>query len=117
MTQEEQGKTMGQIIAKCWADEAFKQKLLADPATTLKAEGLVVPEGLTVKVVEDSDTVAHLVIPARPDELSDDALSAAAGGNYSFTDPSCNEQINVCWRDCPGECYANRGWPPGTYWG
>ena len=25
-----------QIIAKCWADEAFKQQLIADPVGTLK---------------------------------------------------------------------------------
>ena len=46
MNQEEQGKKMSQLLAKCWADEGFKRKLLADPAATLKAEGAELPAGL-----------------------------------------------------------------------
>ena len=37
MNQEEQGKKMSQLIAKCWADEGFKQKLLADPAANAES--------------------------------------------------------------------------------
>ena len=80
MNNEEQGKKMNQIIAKCWADEAFKAKLLADPAATLKAEGAEVPAGLTVKAVENTDQVFHLVIPAKPTDLSDEDLDKVAGG-------------------------------------
>ena len=55
MSKEEQGNQLSQIIAKCWADEGFKQKLLADPAATLAAEGTPLPAGLTVKAVENTD--------------------------------------------------------------
>ena len=79
MNIEEQAKKMNQIIAKCWADEAFKAKLLADPAATLKAEGAEVPAGLTVKAVENTDQVFHLVIPAKPTDLSDEDLDKVAG--------------------------------------
>jgi len=82
MNQEEQNKQMGQLIAKCWADEAFKAKLLADPAAVLKAEGAELPEGVTIKAVENTDTVFHLVIPAAPTgDLSDEDLDAVAGGH------------------------------------
>ena len=81
MNNEEQGKKMNQIIAKCWADEAFKTKLLADPAATLKAEGAEVPAGLTVKAVENTDKVFHLVIPAKPTDLSDEDLDTVAAGS------------------------------------
>jgi len=30
MNQEERGKKMSQLLAKCWADEGFKRKLLAE---------------------------------------------------------------------------------------
>ena len=80
MNQEEQAKQMGQLIAKCWADEDFKAKLLADPAATLKAEGAEVPEGVTIKAVENTDIVFHLVIPPAPDDLSDDDLDKVSGG-------------------------------------
>lgn len=66
MNQEERGKKMGQLIAKCWADQGFKRKLLADPVETLKAQGVELPAGLTVKALENTDKVFHLVIPAKP---------------------------------------------------
>jgi len=77
---EEQGKKMSQLIAKCWADEGFKQKLLANPAATLKAEGVELPAGLSVKALENTDKVFHLVIPAKPTDLSDEDLIKVAGG-------------------------------------
>ena len=49
MNQEEYGKKMSQLIAKCWADEGFKRKLLADATATLKAEGEELPAGLSFK--------------------------------------------------------------------
>ena len=78
--QEEQGKKMSQLIAKCWADEGFKQKLLADPAAMLKAEGVELPAGRSIKALADDATVFHLVIPTKPTDLSDEDLDKVAGG-------------------------------------
>ncbi len=80
MNPEEQGKKMSQIIAKCWADEGFKRKLLADPAATLKAEGLEALAGVEVHALENTDKVFHLVIPAKPTDLSDEDLDKVAAG-------------------------------------
>lgn len=76
----EQAKQVQQLIAKCWADEAFKQKLLADPAAALKAEGIEIPPGVTVRAVENTAQQFTLVIPPKQDELSDEALDGVAGG-------------------------------------
>jgi hypothetical protein len=85
MNRDEQGKKVSQVIAKCWADEAFKRKLLADPAATLKAEGVEVPAGVSIKALADDDKVRHLVIPARPTgSLSDEALEKVAGGKVDY---------------------------------
>lgn len=80
MIQDDKDKKMSQLIAKCWADEGFKKKLLADATATLKAEGAEVPAGVTIKAVEDTDTVFHLVIPPKPTDLSDEDLDKVAGG-------------------------------------
>lgn len=82
MTQEEQMRKMQQIIAKAWMDEAFKQRLLSDPATILKKEGVEILAGVEVRIVEDTDKVSHLVLPRKPSsaELSDEQLSNVAGG-------------------------------------
>jgi hypothetical protein len=80
MNHEEYGKKMSQLISKCWADEGFKRKLLADPAATLKAEGMEVPASLSINALENTDKVFHLVIPAKPTDLSDEDLDKVAGG-------------------------------------
>jgi hypothetical protein len=62
-------------------DPAFKAELIANPAAALKAEGIDVPAGVAVTVVENTDKQFHLVLPPVPtDELSDEALDAVAGG-------------------------------------
>jgi hypothetical protein len=72
----------GKIVAKAWRDPAFKAELIANPAAALKAEGIDVPAGMTVTVVENTDKQFHLVLPPVPtDELSDEALDAVAGGS------------------------------------
>jgi len=76
----EQANLHQKIIAKCWADDAFKQSLMADPAGTLKQEGVEVPAGVNVRVVENTATAAYWVIPARPAALADDDLEGASGG-------------------------------------
>jgi len=85
MSQTEQEKKLSKLLAKCWTDEGFKNKLIADPAGTLKAVGAQLPPGHSIKVVADTPEVSHLVIPARPDELSDAQLDAVAGGFFDIT--------------------------------
>jgi hypothetical protein len=72
---------VAKIVAKAWRDPAFKAELLANPAVALKAEGIDVPAGMAVTVLENTDKQFHLVLPPEPsDELSDEALDGVAGG-------------------------------------
>lgn len=82
MNGEAQDRKMSQLIAKCWADEDFKMRLLANPAAVLKEYGLEIPPGLQVKIVEDTPQVCHLTLPPKPtaDELSEEELERVAGG-------------------------------------
>jgi hypothetical protein len=80
MNSEEQGKKISQLIAKCWADEVFKQKILANPAAILRGEGMELPADLSIVAHENTDKVFHLVIPAKPTELSDEDLAHVASG-------------------------------------
>ncbi len=81
MNKEQQENAMSQIIAKCWADESYKQRLLAEPMATLQAEGLELPEGLSIKVLDNTSGVFHLVIPTKPTDLSEEELDRVAGGH------------------------------------
>ena len=82
MNAEQQAKQWGQVVAKAWQDDAFKKRLLSNPSVVLKEHGLEMPSGVQIRVVENSDQVVHLTLPAQPqdDELSEDALDAVAGG-------------------------------------
>ena len=71
----------GKVIAKAWRDPAFKAKLMADPRAILAEAGVAIPAGVTVKVLEDTTTHLHFVLPPKPTgQLSDEALDKAASG-------------------------------------
>ena len=40
---QEQAKKLGQVVAKAWQDEGFKQRLVANPQAVLQEHGLPVP--------------------------------------------------------------------------
>jgi len=58
------------IIAKCWADEAFKKRLLDNPSAVLAEECSDLPfaEDVNIKILENSENTIHLVLPAEPKE-------------------------------------------------
>jgi hypothetical protein len=67
------------LIARAWADEGFKARFLNEPAAVMAEAGIHVPEGVEVKILQDTSDVAHLVIPAKPagDRLSEENLTKA----------------------------------------
>jgi hypothetical protein len=78
---QEYAKQWGQLVARAWGDEAFKERLLATPAVVLAEQGIPVPPGIEVRVHENTASVFHLTLPPQPgEELSDDQLDGMAGG-------------------------------------
>ena len=55
-----------QIVAKAWANEVYKQRLLRDPKGTLRSEGVNLPDDVDVKVLEDTPKLVHFVVPVKP---------------------------------------------------
>ena len=80
----EERNQLAELFAACWKDEALKARFMNDPKAVLAEYGMDVPDGMDVKVVENSDNTVHITMPMAPGghhELSDEELSAAAGGN------------------------------------
>ena len=62
-------------------DEELKARILEDPGRFCSEKGIFVPEGLELRVHENTPDTFHLVFPPDPNEmLQDEALMAVAGG-------------------------------------
>ena len=74
------------VIARAWADEDFREALMANPKAALRSQGIEVPEGMTLHVFENTETVFNLVLPKLPDmalvgeELDQSVGAARCGG-------------------------------------
>ncbi|MDQ0193942.1 hypothetical protein J2T20_002310 [Paenibacillus wynnii] len=56
-----------QVIQMAWEDPSFKQRLLMDPKAALKeALGIIIPDNITLKAVEEGSNEFYLVIPPSP---------------------------------------------------
>ena len=78
---------LARLFAACWKDAALKARFKADPKAVLKEHGLDVPDGIGVKVVENTDKTVHLTLPAPSAakmSLSDKELRQAAGGDDEY---------------------------------
>ena len=51
-----------QVVAKAWSDPAFKQRLLADASATLADLGFIGRQGEDMMVLENTESVHHLVV-------------------------------------------------------
>jgi nitrile hydratase len=51
-----------QVVAKAWTDPAFKQRLLADATETLAELGFLGRQGENMVVLENTETMHHLVV-------------------------------------------------------
>lgn len=75
----------GRLIARSLEDESFRERLLADPKTTVEEElGTRLPESVQVRAVEESAQTIYLVLPPATQqeggELSDLLLEMVSGG-------------------------------------
>ena len=88
------------LINLCWADENFKNELVADPKGTLEKMGATIADGVEVVVNDQTDTsVVNINIPPRPEaydvELSEQELEAVSGGSDYFSSWFCNNTVIV----------------------
>lgn len=75
-------KQWGLIVARAWADDEFRDRLVANPKAVLRENGLEIAPDVQVNVVEDSGSVRHFILPANPaGDLCEEELSPTAGAD------------------------------------
>ena len=69
------------IVDKAFKDEKFRKRLLSNPSKVLKEEGLNLPEGIDISVLEDTKNKKYLILPEKPQShLTDEQLRKIAAG-------------------------------------
>ena len=83
------------LVERSLKDEDFRQRLLDDPKGTVEQElGRRLPEGVEVRVVQESTDTIYLVLPrtsalgGQGGSLSDQELDAVSGGEPAYGDTS-----------------------------
>jgi hypothetical protein len=112
MANEKQTNELGEIISKCWKDDAFKKRFLSDPKAVLAEHKIELPQGTKVTVVENTDDHLFIALPPSPlgkKELSDDQLDAVAGGGKFSALDGMKKKVSyttsqnagsTCYKDC-----------------
>jgi hypothetical protein len=92
-------RNYGEIVKRAWLDEAFRERLKANPRAVLRESGVEVPDRIEIRVIQNTPEAVYLMLPPakrpRPasGELTDKELERVAGGcDYGDT----------CWSDACG---------------
>ena len=77
------GQMRIQLLEKAAEDEEFRARLLEDPHGTISDElGVGVPEGLKIRVLEDSADTTNIVLPPKA-RLAAAELESVSGANWA----------------------------------
>ena len=58
-----QNPLFDELLLDVYRDVELKRRFLNNPARVLRERGVEVPDGVELRVLEDSPTVRHIVIP------------------------------------------------------
>lgn len=94
----DQQDRVGRVIARALHDEAFKAQLLNDPRGTFDTAGVDIPDGVTLRFVENTADVIHLTLPYVPRStlLDTDAFALANSDVRSAVGRNTPKDVGCC---------------------
>jgi|SRR3954466_11255126 hypothetical protein len=78
------------LIQKAWEDVGFKTRLLEDTTAVFAENDIKMPKGLTIKLLEDTESIRHLPFPFKPKAAHAGAVVAV--GNVAADDAGTGTQ-------------------------
>lgn len=89
------------LLSRAGEDPDFRARLLSEPEATLKQEyGFAVPDGMKLKVIEDSRDTSHLLLPPNP-QLSLDEMHTVSGGIGALDTSTGSGPRDTDWQNHP----------------
>ena len=108
------------IIAKAQTDTGFKEKLLANPMETLKAEGIELPPEAEKKVAENIEKLYDSIQAAGQAMLTDEELDLVTAGVGKDPSKPCRNSTcphvydsAECWLEWLASFTACKKWDYG----
>lgn len=59
-----QREVLSELIVKCWDDNSFKESFMKEPKKYLVEAGINIDDTITIKAVEQTETVNYMILPA-----------------------------------------------------
>ena len=75
------------------------QKISAGLLESVEKAAMVVPEGVEVRIVQNTDDIRNLILPASPKTLTAAELKAISGGDATVVMPSTSTNVSVATND------------------
>lgn len=88
-------KKWPQLVERAWADEKLKQRLLGNPKAVLREQGIEVPDGVEVRVVEPTDKLLYFMLPPKPKDVTELTSSQLSGINAAGTKVTAGGSIEL----------------------
>ncbi|MBR3457499.1 MAG: NHLP leader peptide family RiPP precursor [Selenomonadaceae bacterium] len=85
----------GEIVAKCWEDEAYKKRFLEDPEGVMQEAGMVLEEGVTYKVIEAPKLVKYMVLPQEQPQRAVEELAKTLLNKAEASDKLIPEGVEL----------------------
>ncbi len=85
------------LVTQASRDESLKRRLKENPSAVLQEHGMKVRPGIEVRIVENTDKVAYLTLPRKPEEgdLTPDQLDRVVGGRKAGGTPVEYLQVDL----------------------
>ena len=61
----------GMVVARAWRDPGYRNRLLSSPREVLVADGLEIPDGMAIRVFEDTPTIRHIHLTSLTTEATE----------------------------------------------
>ena len=61
----------GMVVARAWRDPGYRNRLLSSPREVLVADGLEIPDGMAIRVFEDTPAIRHIHLTSLTTEATE----------------------------------------------